>query len=93
MSLSGRGCVAKEGDFAAFYHNPAGTSAFEYTAIGDNLRLLDTTGVNIQDSGGRHSIDGTNTEGQVAMAPTWAFYMPDPGSLSAPPPIDELCCE
>ncbi|AKO52442.1 hypothetical protein ABA45_08415 [Marinobacter psychrophilus] len=72
----GGACVAKEGDFAAFYHNPAAASAFENTIIGGNLRLLDTTGVDLQDSGGRHSIDRTNTEGQVAIAPTLAFYTP-----------------
>jgi len=72
----GGACVAKEGDFAAFYHNPAAATSFKSTVIGGNLRSLDTTHVSLKDSGGSHSIDGTNTEGQVAIAPTFAVYMP-----------------
>jgi len=71
----GGACVAKADDYAAFYHNPA-AATFDKVVIGGNLRLLDTTHVDLIDSAGNHSIDGTNTEGDIVYAPTLAGYIP-----------------
>jgi|GEM_PF-1877939 len=72
----GGACVAKEGDYAAFYHNPAAASVFKTKTMGGNLRVIDTTYVTLEDSGGTHSVDATNIEGDVAIAPALSYYQP-----------------
>jgi len=71
----GGACVAKADDYAAYYHNPA-AATFDKVVVGGNLRLIDTTHVDLIDSAGSHSLDGTNTEGDIVYAPTFASYIP-----------------
>lgn len=72
----GGACVAKADDYGAYYHNPAAAAAFEKTLIGGNLRILDTTNLHLKDDGGNQNIPKTNTEGEIAIAPTLAAYFP-----------------
>lgn len=71
----GGACVAKKGDYSAYYHNPA-AATFDTVVVGGNLRLLDTTHADLIDSAGNHSVDGSNTEGEIVYAPTLAGYIP-----------------
>lgn len=72
----GGACVAKANDFGAYYHNPAAATDIVGPLIGGNLRIIDTTFVDLVDSGGNHDVDRTNTEGEVVAAPTFAAYQP-----------------
>lgn len=69
----GGACVASDGDFGAFYHNPAAAAGFD-EVYGANLRLLDTREVDLKDSSGNHDVDKTNAEGDVVLAPSFGGY-------------------
>jgi len=71
---AGGACVAKTGDYGAYYHNPAAANFVDSNSIGGNFRLLDTTHLDLVDSDGNHDIEGTNTEGDIALAPTLGGY-------------------
>jgi long-chain fatty acid transport protein len=72
----GGACAAKADDFGAYYQNPAAAASFQGAVVGGNLRIIDTTFVDLKDSAGNHEVDATNTEGEVVAAPTLAAYMP-----------------
>lgn len=72
----GGACVARAGDYGAYYHNPAAAASFEKPLIGGNFRILDTTRLDLRDSLGNQDIPKTNTEGKLALAPTVAGYIP-----------------
>lgn len=72
----GGACTAKEGDLGSIYHNPAASADFDGVVIGGNVRILDTTHVDLIDTGGKHAIDRSNTENKVVFAPTLAGFAP-----------------
>lgn len=72
---AGGACVAKAGDYGAYYHNPA-AATFREPLIGGNFRFLDTTRLHLKDSAGNQDVPKTNRKGDVAIAPTVAGYMP-----------------
>src|ERR1700745_582367 len=72
----GGACVAIADDFGAYYSNPAGAASVTRPLAGGNLRILDTRNLELRDSAGSHDIPKTNKQGNVALAPTVAGYMP-----------------
>lgn len=72
----GGACVARAGDYGAYYHNPAAAASFSKPLIGGNFRILDTTRLDLRDSLGNQDIPKTNAEGKLALAPTVAGYFP-----------------
>ena len=72
----GGACTALEGSLGSYSVNPAAATTFDRPRVGFNARILDTRNLDLIDSGGNHNIDGTNTKGDVAIAPTIAAYLP-----------------
>lgn len=72
----GGACVATSDDLGAYYSNPAGAAQFARSQIGGNFRLLDTRGLDLEDSDGDHDIPGSNTRSNQVLAPSVAGYRP-----------------
>ena len=72
----GGACVAKEGDLATSYYNPAAAAHFESKLFGFNAKFVDTTHLDLKDDAGNHSFDKTNKQGDVVLSPSAGFYWP-----------------
>ena len=72
----GGACTALEPSLGSYYVNPSAAADLKRPLIGVNLRVIDTTNLDLIDSGGNHNIPRTNTKGKYAVAPTVAAYVP-----------------
>lgn len=72
----GGACVAREGDLAASYTNPAAAAGFETFLFGFNGKLVDTRQLDLRDDAGNQDVSRTNGEGAIALSPSLGAYWP-----------------
>ncbi len=72
----GGACVARSGDLAASYYNPAATAGFEQPVYGLNGKFVDTRQLDLRDEAGNQDVPKTNTQGKVALSPSLGAYWP-----------------
>ena len=70
-------------DASTWYVNPAGAAEFKKPVLSLGFRFVDTTQLNMHDSGGTYKVEATTVNGEIAAAPGLGVYLPLSDKITA----------